>query len=237
MRIIIAIDIMGGKCVRLTKGDFASKKIYSEDPLEIARQIEDSGIGYLHLVDLDGARDKSTVNMNVLKKITSKTSLSVDYGGGLRTIEDMKRVFGSGASQATAGSIAVKEPDVFLSMMSEFGNERIILGADFKERMVSASGWLEDSDRDVVNFIRDFVLKGAKFTICTDIGRDGMLQGPSEDIYREILSEVKVNLIASGGISSVDDIIKMKETGCEGTIVGKAFYEGRVTLKELSELC
>jgi len=237
MRIIVAIDIMGGKCVRLTKGDFSTQKIYNDDPLEIARLIEDNGLKYLHLVDLDGARNRSTVNIEILNKICSNTSLTVDYGGGLRTIEDMKRVFDSGASQATAGSIAIRGPLLFAEMLNVFGPEKIILGADFRDRKVSSAGWTEGSDRDIVDFIRENVSKGVKYTICTDIGKDGMLQGPSEDIYREILSEISISLIASGGISSQADILKMKDAGCEGTIVGKAFYEGKVTLKELAGLC
>lgn len=237
MRIIMAIDIMDGNCVRLTKGDFSTRKVYNDDPLEIALMLEDKGIKYLHLVDLDGARNSKTVNISILEKITSKTSLSVDYGGGLRTMDDMKRVFDSGAKQATAGSIAIKEPMLFAEMLSFFGPEKIILGADFKGRKISSSGWTEESETDILTFIRDNVSKGVKYAICTDIGKDGMLQGPSEDIYREILSEVRINLIASGGIASLADIIRMKETGCEGTIVGKAFYEGKVTLNELAELC
>jgi len=237
MRIIMAIDIMGGKCVRLTKGDFSTRKVYNDDPLEIALMLEDKGIKYLHLVDLDGARNRKTVNISILEKITSKTSLTVDYGGGLRTMDDMKRVFDSGAKQATAGSIAIKEPLLFAEMLSFFGPEKIILGADFKDRKISSSGWTEESETDILTFISEHVSKGVKYAICTDIGKDGMLQGPSEEIYREILSEVIINLIASGGIASLADIKKMKETGCEGTIVGKAFYEGKVTLNELAELC
>lgn len=237
MRIIMAIDIMGGKCVRLTKGDFSTRKVYNDDPLEIALMLEDKGIKYLHLVDLDGARNSKTVNISILEKITSKTSLTVDYGGGLRTMDDMKRVFDSGAKQATAGSIAVKEPMMFAEMLSFFGPEKIILGADFKDRKISSAGWTEESETDILTFISDNVSKGVKYAICTDIGKDGMLQGPSEEIYREILSEVRINLIASGGIASLADIKRMKETGCEGTIVGKAFYEGKVTLNELAELC
>ena len=237
MRIIIAIDIIEGKCVRLTRGDFNTRKIYNEDPLEIAKQIEDSGLKYLHLVDLDGAKNKRIENLKVLETIAGKTSLIIDYGGGLRTADDMNRVFNAGARQTTAGSIAVREPQLFLEWLKEFGGERLILGADFDERKVSASGWLENSDIDIISFISDFVSKGVKNTICTDIGKDGMLLGPSTEIYKEILGEVKVNLIASGGISSMKDITEMKSIGCEGTIVGKAFYEGKVTLKELAELC
>ncbi len=237
MRIIIAIDIIGGKCVRLTRGDFNTTKVYSEDPLETAKQIEDSGLKYLHLVDLDGAKNKRMENLNVLEKIAGSTKLTIDYGGGLRTADDMKRVFNAGARQVTAGSIAVKDPGLFLKWLNEFGGDKLILGADFKERKVSASGWLENSGMEITEFISGYVVKGVKYVICTDIGRDGMLRGPAVDIYREILAGVNVNLIASGGISSVQDIIEMRDIGCEGTIVGKAFYEGKVKLKELAELC
>jgi phosphoribosylformimino-5-aminoimidazole carboxamide ribotide isomerase len=237
MRIIIAIDIIGGKCVRLTRGDFNTTRVYSEDPLEIAKQIEGSGLKYLHLVDLDGAKNKRTENIDVLEKIAGRTKLVIDYGGGLRTSDDMKRVFSAGAVQATAGSIAVKDPALFLEWLSEFGADKLILGADFAGRNVSASGWLESSEIEITDFISEYAGKGVKYVICTDIGKDGMLQGPSADIYREILSGVKVSLIASGGISSVQDITEMRNIGCEGTIVGKAFYEGKVTLKELAELC
>ena len=237
MRIIIAIDIIGGKCVRLTRGDFNTTKVYSEDPLEIAKQIEDSGLEYLHLVDLDGAKNKRIENINVLETIAVKTKLTIDYGGGLRTADDMKRVFNAGAKQATAGSIAVKDPVLFLEWLSEFGADKIILGADFTGRKISASGWLENSGIEITDFISGYAGKGVKYVVCTDIGKDGMLQGPSADIYKEILAGVNVSLIASGGISSVQDIMEMRNIGCEGTIVGKAFYEGKVTLKELADLC
>lgn len=237
MRIIIAIDIIGGKCVRLTRGDFSTEKVYSEDPLVIAKQIEDNGLKYLHLVDLDGARNRRIENLGVLEAIAGKTGLTIDYGGGLRYGDDIKRVFEAGAKQVTAGSIAIKQPDHFLELLDEFGSDKLILGADFSDRKLSASGWLENSEIDIMDFISGYASKGVKYVICTDIGKDGMLEGPSAEIYKEIISETDVKLIASGGISSIADIKNMKEIGCEGTIVGKAFYERRVTLKELSELC
>jgi phosphoribosylformimino-5-aminoimidazole carboxamide ribotide isomerase len=237
MRIIIAIDIIGGKCVRLTRGDFNTKKVYNEDPLEIARQIEDNGIHYLHLVDLDGAKNKKIENLKVLEKIAWKTNLKVDFGGGLRSYEDLLTVFNAGARQATTGSVAVTDPDLFLEWLTKFGQEKLILGADFLNRKISASGWLEKSDKDVVSFISDFRSKGVKYTICTDIRKDGMLQGPSTELYREILDKVKISLIASGGISSLKDIEDLRNEGCEGAIIGKAFYEGKITLKELAEQC
>lgn len=237
MRIIIAIDVIGGKCVRLTRGDFNTKKVYNEDPLEIAKQIEDSGLHYLHLVDLDGAKNKKVENLKVLEKIAWKTKLKVDFGGGLRTYDDLITVFNAGARQATAGSVAVTEPDLFLEWLSKLGQEKLILGADCIDRKISAAGWLENSDKDVVRFISDYRSKGVKYTVCTDIRKDGMLQGPSTELYREIMEKVNISLIASGGITSISDIEDLREAGCEGAIIGKAFYEGKVTLKELAEIC
>jgi phosphoribosylformimino-5-aminoimidazole carboxamide ribotide isomerase len=237
MRIIIAIDIIGGKCVRLTRGDFKTKKVYNEDPLEIAKQVEDSGLHYLHLVDLDGARNKKVENLKVLERIAWKTNLKVDFGGGLRSYDDLITVFNAGARQATTGSIAVTDPLLFLDWLAKLGQEKLILGADFINRKISAGGWLEKTDKDVISFISDYRSKGVKYTICTDIRKDGMLQGPSTDLYKEILNEVKISLIGSGGISSIKDIEDLREAGCEGAIIGKAYYEGKISLKELAELC
>jgi phosphoribosylformimino-5-aminoimidazole carboxamide ribotide isomerase len=237
MRIIVALDIIEGKCVRLTKGDFNTKKVYNEDPLQVARQIEDNGLKYLHLVDLDGAKNKKVENLKVLEKIAEKTSLKIDFGGGLRTYEDVLTVFNAGARQVTAGSIAVTDPRLFLEWLSKLGQEKLILGADFINRKVSSGGWLENSDKDIINFIADYKSKGVKYTICTDIKKDGMLQGPSTDLYIELLAAVKINLIASGGITSLKDIEKLSRAGCEGAIIGKAVYEGKITLKELATLC
>jgi len=237
MRIIIAIDIIGGKCVRLTRGDYNTKKVYNEDPLEVARQIEDNGLHYLHLVDLDGARNKKIENLKVLEKIAWKTNLKVDFGGGLRSYEDLITVFNAGARQVTTGSVAVTDPHLFLEWLAKLGQEKLILGADCINRKISAAGWLEKTDKDVVSFISDYRSKGVKYTICTDIRKDGMLQGPSTALYKEILDEVKISLIASGGISSMRDILDLRNAGCEGAIIGKAFYEGKITLKELAEQC
>jgi phosphoribosylformimino-5-aminoimidazole carboxamide ribotide isomerase len=237
MRIIIALDILGGKCVRLTQGDFNTKKIYNKDPLEIALRIEDSGIKYLHLVDLDGAKNRKPENIRILEKIARKTNLKIDFGGGLRSYDDLISVFNAGARQITAGSIAVTDPDIFLQWISKLGQEKIILGADCNGRKVSTSGWLETSDKEIITFISEYKSKGVKYTICTDISKDGMLQGPATKLYKEILSSVKINLIASGGISSIKDIEDVMESGCEGVIIGKAYYEGKITLKELSRLC
>jgi phosphoribosylformimino-5-aminoimidazole carboxamide ribotide isomerase len=237
MRIIIALDIIGGKCVRLTRGDYSTKKIYNDDPLDIALQLEDHGISYLHLVDLDGAKNKKIENLKVLEKIAWKTKLKIDFGGGLRTYDDLITVFNAGARQVTAGSIAVSDPLLFLEWLAKLGQEKIILGADCIERRIATSGWLENSDKEVIDFISEYKSRGVKYTICTDIKKDGMLQGPSTQLYKDILKKVKINLIASGGISSVQDIEDVREAGCEGVIVGKAVYEGKITLSELKQLC
>ena len=237
MRIIIAIDIIGGKCVRLKKGDYSTSKIYNEDPLEVARQIEDSGIRFIHLVDLDGARTSRIVNQKILKNITSKTSMKVDFGGGIRSDEDLKVAFENGASQVICGSTAVYDPDSFMKWLSAYGPERIILGADSINRKVSTNGWLQNTDQDIVKFISNYFEKGVRYTICTDIEKDGMLQGPSVNLYKDILAATEVNLIASGGITTIRDIEELIEAGCKGSIIGKAVYEGKLTLKELSRLC
>jgi phosphoribosylformimino-5-aminoimidazole carboxamide ribotide isomerase len=237
MRIIIALDIIAGKCVRLTRGDFSTKKVYNEDPLEIAKKIEDNGLSYLHLVDLDGAKNRKMENLTVLEKIAWKTKLKIDFGGGLRSYDDLLTVFNAGARQVTAGSIAASEPNLFLEWLSKLGQEKLILGADCIDRKIATDGWIENSDKDVINFISDYRSKGIKYTICTDIKKDGMLQGPSTALYKDILKSVKINLIASGGISSVKDIIELRDAGCEGAIIGKAVYEGKITLKKLGEQC
>jgi phosphoribosylformimino-5-aminoimidazole carboxamide ribotide isomerase len=237
MRIIVALDVIGGKCVRLTRGDFNTKKVYNEDPLEVAKEIEANGVGYLHLVDLDGAKNKKIENLNILEKIAQKTNLKIDFGGGLRTYEDLLTIFNAGARQVTLGSIAVNSPELFVTWLRKLGQEKLILGADFIDRKISAGGWLEGTDKEIVTFISDYKSKGVKYAVCTDIRKDGMLQGPSIDVYKEILSKVKINLIASGGISKISDIEKLREAGCEGAIIGKAFYEGKLTLKDLSYQC
>lgn len=237
MRIIVALDIIGGKCVRLTRGDFDTKKVYNEDPLEVARQIGENGLEYLHLVDLDGARNKKIENLKVLEKIAGRTTLKIDFGGGVRSIEDLRLVFSAGAVQVTAGSIAATDPELFLEWLAEYGPEKLILGADYKDRKISAGGWLENSDKELISFLSYYKDKGVKYTICTDIDRDGMLKGPATDLYKEILGKVDINLIASGGISSLKDIEDIRKAGCEGVIIGKAYYEGRITLKELGRQC
>ncbi|CAL2085686.1 1-(5-phosphoribosyl)-5-[(5-phosphoribosylamino)methylideneamino]imidazole-4-carboxamide isomerase [Tenacibaculum sp. 190524A05c] len=235
MRIIPAIDIIEGKCVRLTKGDYNTKKIYNENPLEVAKQFEDAGIEYLHVVDLDGAKSKHIVNHKVLEQIASKTNLKIDFGGGLKSDEDAKIAFESGANQITGGSIAVKNPDVFINWLKNYGSERIILGADCKNRKVATHGWMETSVVDVVEFITDYEEIGVEYVICTDVAKDGMLEGTSNKLYKEILETTKVKLIASGGVSNLDDLFKVQELGCEGVIVGKAIYENKISLKDLEQ--
>ncbi len=237
MRIIVAIDIIDGKCVRLTRGDYGTKKIYNENPLEIAKEIEDNGLNYLHLVDLDGAKNKKITNYRVLEVISSKTGLQIDFGGGLRSDEDLKIAFSCGAKQVTGGSIAITSPSTFLDWLSIFGNERIILGADCIDRKITTNGWTEKSDEDILGFIAGYCSKGVKYSICTDVDKDGMMKGPATDLYKEILDFVSVSLIASGGITSLKDIEDLKESGCDGAIIGKAVYEGKITLKELGRLC
>jgi len=234
MRIIPAIDIIEGKCVRLSKGDYDTKIIYNENPLEVAKSFEAHGIEYLHLVDLDGAKSSKIVNYKILEQIATQTSLKIDFGGGLKSDDDLRIAFESGANQITGGSIAVKNRAIFEKWISEYGSEKIILGADAKDEKIAVSGWLEESNEDLVPFIQDYQSKGIQYVICTDIAKDGMLQGPSFDLYSKILAEAKgVKLIASGGISTFDELPKLAELGCEGTIIGKAIYEGRISLKQL----
>ena len=234
MRIIPAIDIIEGKCVRLSKGDYNTKKIYNEDPLEVAKSFEAHGIEYLHLVDLDGAKSSHIVNHKILDKIASKTGLKIDFGGGLKTDKDLEIAFENGANQITGGSIAVKDAETFEAWIGKYGSEKIILGADAKNRKIAVSGWQEDSDKEIIPFIQNYEEKGVKYVICTDISKDGMLEGPSFDLYEEILAETQnINLIASGGISEFDELPKLAELGCEGVIIGKAIYENRISLKQL----
>ena len=241
MRIIPAIDLIDGKCVRLTRGDYRTAKTYSDDPLEMARAFEDHGVQYLHLVDLDGAKAAHIVNHRVLERITSGTHLKVDFGGGLKSDEDLRIAFECGARQVTGGSIAVKNPETFLQWLDAYGPERIILGADAREGQVAVSGWQEASDRQLIPFVMEYLKKGLRYVVCTDIGRDGMLQGPADVLYREMMESAAagaspLHLIASGGIRGKEDLKALRELGCEGAIVGKAIYEGLLTLKELEQL-
>lgn len=237
MRIIPAIDIIEGKCVRLSKGDYETKKIYNEDPLEVAKSFEDAGLKYLHLVDLDGAKEKHIVNWKALEKLASKTNLKIDFGGGIKSDEDLRIAFECGAKQITGGSIAVKEPVKFTSWITAYGSDKIILGADALDGKIAVSGWQESTDERIEDFISEYVSKGIEYVISTDISKDGMLEGPSFELYTSILKKLPdLKLIASGGVSSIDDLIKLKEYGLEGTIIGKAIYENKVILKELSDI-
>ena len=236
MKIIPAIDIIDGKCVRLSQGDYNTSKIYNENPLEVAMQFEDHGIKYLHLVDLDGAKSKHIVNYKVLERIASGTNLKIDFGGGLKSDKDLEIAFNSGASQITGGSIAVKDRETFLAWLEKYGSEKIILGADAKDEKVAVSGWQEDSKENLLPFIQQYSENGVKYVICTDIAKDGMLEGPSFELYRKILKEIPdIKLVASGGIAEFDDLPRLQEIGCEGAILGKAIYEGRITLKQLEK--
>jgi phosphoribosylformimino-5-aminoimidazole carboxamide ribotide isomerase len=233
MRIIPAIDIIDGKCVRLTKGDYNTQKIYNENPLEVAKEFEACGIKYLHLVDLDGAKSNNIVNHRILNEIASKTELIIDFGGGIKSDKDIEIAFENGASQVTGGSIAVHNRTVFLEWLVKYGNDKIILGADSNNRMIATNGWQQQSDMDIINFIKEYEKKGVSYVICTDISKDGMLQGPSTELYNEILSKINIKLIASGGVTSIEDIKLVQQIGCEGAIIGKAIYEGRISLREL----
>ena len=237
MRIIPAIDIIEGKCVRLSKGDYDTKKIYNENPLEVAKEFEAHGIEFLHLVDLDGAKSHHIVNHKVLDQIASQTELRIDFGGGLKSDEDLRIAFESGANQVTGGSIAVKDKEVFLGWLKKYGPDKIILGADAMNEKVAVSGWLEESNENLVPFIQSYQNKGIEYVICTDISKDGMLEGPSFELYQKILNKVpNLKLIASGGISHFDELPKLASMGCEGTIIGKAIYENRISLKQLENL-
>ncbi len=236
MKIIPAIDIIDGKCVRLAKGDYSTKKIYNENPVEVAKEFEDNGIKYLHLVDLDGAKSQKIVNEKVIENIANQTNLVIDFGGGIRSEEDLNKAFNSGASKVTLGSIAVSNPELSLNWLEKYGVEKIILGADCLDRKIKTSGWLQNSEKDVLTFIKHYQSKGFKEVVCTDISKDGMLEGPSTDLYQEILKILDIELIASGGISRIEEVKLMKEIGCAGTIIGKAIYEGKISLEELSKI-
>ena len=234
MRIIPAIDIIDGKCVRLTKGDYTTKKIYNENPLEIAKSFEDNGIQFLHVVDLDGAKSNRIINYKILEKLASQTTLAIDFGGGLKSEKDVEIAFESGAKQITGGSIAAKNRSEFVGWINRFGAEKVILGADCKDRKIATDGWLEESDTDVIEFIQSYEENGIRDVISTDISKDGMLQGPSFELYTEILNKTPlINLIASGGVSRYEELPKLADLGCSAVIIGKAIYEGKITLKQL----
>ncbi|MDL2221263.1 1-(5-phosphoribosyl)-5-[(5-phosphoribosylamino)methylideneamino]imidazole-4-carboxamide isomerase [Parabacteroides sp. OttesenSCG-928-N08] len=233
IELIPAIDIIEGKCVRLTQGDYNTQKIYNEDPLEVAKQFEDHGLRRLHVVDLDGARQGRIINYRTLEKLASRTGLIIDFGGGLKQDEDLEIAFESGAQMVTGGSIAVKNPEMFTSWLNRYGSKRIILGADAKDRKIAVSGWEETTELELIPFIQEYHKKGIRKVICTDISRDGMLQGPAVELYREIREESEVYVIASGGVSSIADIEQLIAANIPAVIFGKAIYEGRIQLKEL----
>lgn len=234
IEIVPAIDIIDGKCVRLSQGDYERKTVYNEDPLEVARMFEDAGIRRLHLVDLDGARANHIINYKVLEQIATKTDLVIDFGGGLKSDNDLEIAFNSGADMVTGGSIAVKEPETFLRWLEKYGSEKIILGADAKEGKIAVSGWTETTELTVIEFIAGFHTKGVYRVISTDIARDGMLSGPAFNLYAEIMETLPdVEVTASGGIASMSDIHKLAEMGVPAVITGKAIYEGRISLEEI----
>ncbi len=237
MRIIPAIDIIDGQCVRLVKGDYASKTTYSKDPLEMAKRFEDHGLKYLHFVDLDGAKSKTLVHHALLESICTKTNLKVDFGGGIRNDKDIRIAFESGAHQVSCGSIAVEEPKRFKNWLDRYGQNKIILSADCKNKQIAKSAWLDITDHGVVQFIQSYEKEKILYVMCTDITKDGMLNGPSIQLYKEILDKTNIKLIASGGVSNMNDIKALKEINCEAVIIGKAIYEGNISLKQLEKLC
>jgi phosphoribosylformimino-5-aminoimidazole carboxamide ribotide isomerase len=235
MRIIPAIDIIEGKCVRLSKGKYSTKKIYNENPLNMAKTFEDCGFKYLHLVDLDGAKARKIINYKVLENLSSKTNLKIDFGGGLKSNNDLKIAFESGADQITGGSIALTNPELFKTWIDNYGQDKIILGADVKNENIAINAWDKISENKVEPYINNYLKYGIKYVICTDIDRDGMLNGPSFKLYEKIIKKNKViKLIASGGVSKISDLPILSMLGCEGVIIGKAIYENKVSLKDLS---
>lgn len=235
IELVPAIDIIEGKCVRLSQGDYDTQKVYNENPLEVAKEFEANGIRRLHVVDLDGAKSSHIVNYKVLDKIAGHTSLVIDFGGGIKTDEDLTIAFEYGAQMVTLGSVAVKNPDLFKSWLHKYGAEKMILGADVKDNRISVNGWKEESQQELLPFLDGYTQEGIRKVLCTDISRDGMLQGPSIELYKQIMSRFPdMHLIASGGVSSLDDIIRLDEAGIPAVVFGKALYEGRITLKDLN---
>ncbi len=236
IEIIPAIDIINGKCVRLSQGDYQTQKIYNESPVEVAKQFEDAGIKRLHIVDLDGAKQGSIINLNVLEKIASQTNLKIDFGGGIKTTNDAELVYNAGASIINIGSIAVKQPDIVVGWIKEFGTDKILLGADIKNEMIMINGWQQSTEINIIDYLKDWSVKGITNIFCTDVYKDGLLQGASTELYKKIITEVgSINLIASGGVSTIKDIESLEEIGCSGVIIGKALYEGNIKLPELKK--
>jgi phosphoribosylformimino-5-aminoimidazole carboxamide ribotide isomerase len=235
MEIIPAIDIIEGKCVRLTQGDYAQKKIYNEHPLEVAKQFEDAGLRRLHLVDLDGAKAGAVKNWKSLEKIASKTTLQIDFGGGIKSEKDVNIVFDSGAMLATVGSIAVKDELLFTQWISQYGADKFLLGADVRDEKIAVNGWQETTEIWIYDFIEKYIEKGLNQIFCTDVSKDGLLQGPALDLYKNIVTKFfGLYFIASGGVSSMDDVYRLEETGCKGVIIGKAIYEGHIPVASLA---
>lgn len=233
MKIIPAIDIIDGKCVRLSKGNYNSQITYNQNPLEVAKSYEDHGIEFLHLVDLDGAKSNHIINYSILEIIASKTNLKIDFGGGIKTENDVNLAFNCGANQVTCGSVAVKQPEIFCEWILNYGSERIILGADVRGNYVATDGWINTSNQSIFDFINFYKNKGIETVTCTDISKDGMLEGPSFKLYSKIIDAYNINLVASGGVSEYDDILKLDDMGCYGIIIGKAIYENKISLKQL----
>ena len=234
IELIPAIDIIGGQCVRLTKGDYDQKTVYRDSPAEVAKEFEDLGFKRLHVVDLDGAKSKHIVNDAVLKSITTATNLIVDFGGGIKTDEDIEKAFASGASMVTVGSIAVTHPELFMGWLEKYGAERMILGADVRHGKISINGWKEDSEEDLLPFLKKYIDAGVRNVLCTEISKDGTLSGPAIDLYKEIMAAYpELHLIASGGVSSIDDIKALDAAGIPSVVFGKAIYEGKINLNEL----
>ncbi len=235
IEIIPAIDLIDGECVRLSQGDFAQKKIYSENPLEIAKSFEAVGLKRLHIVDLDGAKNGKVTNLKVLKTIAANTNLTIDFGGGIKTDEDIKSVFDAGAEMASIGSVAVKNAEKFFEWLNQYGSKKILLGADVKGENLAINGWQTETEIEILPFLQDYFAKGVTQTFVTDISKDGLLQGSSNDLYASILHEIpEIKLIASGGVSNIEDIYELEKIGCSGVIVGKAIYEGRIKLNDLA---
>jgi phosphoribosylformimino-5-aminoimidazole carboxamide ribotide isomerase len=234
IELIPAIDIIGGQCVRLTKGDYNQKTVYRDSPAEVAQEFEKTGFKRLHVVDLDGAKSKHIVNEQVLKAITTETNLTVDFGGGIKTDEDIEKAFAAGASMVTIGSIAVTNPELFMGWLKKYGTERIILGADVRHGKISINGWKEDSSEDLLPFLKKYVDAGVKNVLCTEISKDGTLAGPAIGLYQQVMEAYPaLHLIASGGVSSIDDIQALDAAGIPAVVFGKAIYEGRIDLNEL----
>jgi phosphoribosylformimino-5-aminoimidazole carboxamide ribotide isomerase len=234
MRIIPAIDIIDGKCVRLTQGDYGQKKVYNDKPLEVAKSFEEAGLECLHLVDLDGAKAGKVMNWNVIEAVCSKTSLMVDFGGGIKTEDEVNRLFQLGVRQVNLGSIAVRNPDLVGSWIEKFGADKIILSADVKNEVIAIGGWLENSSISIFDFITDYLQKGILYITCTDISTDGMLQGPNVELYKKLLNIFpQIKLIASGGVSKMEDLENLKQINIDGVIVGKAIYEGKIDVATL----